>query len=593
MKKKFVIKKYRFAFILISIVLVFSVILVRLFNIMVVKGPKYKAEAQENQKSEVKVSAKRGRILDRHSNELALSFDVYQIDLDLETIRQTFKDKKTTSLELSNKLGVILDMKSEGVNKILNTTLPNGQPARFAILKRQVEKAQIDKIKALEFRGIVISPDTKRYYANGNFLSSVLGYVSSDAKGVSGVELSYNKELSGTDGSIVYERDVKNNQLPYLTPEYVKPISGKDVVLTIDETVQEYVEKAAQKALKDNKAKAVNIVVMNPNNGEILAMSSKPSLDLNNASNASSNSKEVQKLWKNASVQDNFEPGSIFKVITAAAAIENNVGVNDEYTCSGEIKFGSVVIHCWDLNGHGKESFVDIIKNSCNVGFAQLGLKIGKEKLFAFSKKMGFADKTGIDLPGEAAGVLRNPAQINDVDLSSLAFGQGVAVTQVQFMAAFNAISNGGTWIRPHIMKNIVHVDDNNKIVTDSKYDDYGKKTVFDTTQAGVLRQDLIKVVTEGVGQNAFVKGLDIAGKTGTAQMTDPAIGKYAVGKYMSSFVGMAPAGNPKITILVTVNEPDSLNYYAGDVSAPVARDLFNEIFNYMSLKGEESLLDP
>lgn len=591
MKKKIFIKKRRIIGILILICTLFLALVGRLFYLMAVVSPKYKAIAEEQQKSELQINAKRGRILDRNENELAVSMDVYRIDLDLKSIRQTLTNNTMTSDDLANKLASILNMKPDGVNKILNTTLPNGLPASSAVLKRQVEKSQIDKIKALNIRGIIVSADTKRYYTNGNFLSSVLGYVNSDGNGVSGIELSYNKELSGTSGNMIYEKDVYNNPLPYENPEYVQPIDGKDVVLTIDETIQDYVEKAAQEALEDNKAKAVNIIVMNPKNGEILAMTSKPSLDLNNPSNISSNSKDVQKLWKNASVQDNFEPGSIFKVITAASALENNIGLEDTYIDDGSIKIGNIVIHCWNLDGHGKQNFVDIIKNSCNVGFVQLGLNLGKDKLIVFAQKMGFGEKTGIDLPGESSGILRNPSKTNDVDLATLAFGQGVGVTQVQYIAAFNAIANGGTWVRPHVMKDIVHFDDKNKMIVDKSYSDYGKKNVFDANLASTLRQNLIKVVTEGVAQNAFLQGLDIAGKTGTAQVADPTTGKYAPGKYMSSFAGMAPAGNPKITLLVSVDEPEGSNYYAGEVSAPVARELFEQIFNYISIKGEVNVL--
>lgn len=583
--------KHRFMVIFIFLFLIFFSLVGRLFYIMAVTADKYKSKAYEQQKSEIKINAKRGRILDRSNNELAISVNVYQIDLDLITLKDTLKNKNMTFDELADKLVPIVNMKKEDIIKVFNTTLPSGLPASSAILKRQVEKAEVDKIKALNIRGIVISPDTKRYYANSNFLSNVLGRINYQGKGISGVELSYDKELSGVPGTLTYEKDVKNNQLPYEDQQYVKPVDGKDVILTIDETIQDYVEKAAEKALVDNKAKAVNIMVMNPKNGEILAMTSKPSYDPSKPQKDSEGSKGASNIWKNPSVQDTFEPGSIFKVITAAAALENNIGVNDGYTCGGSIKIGTTVIHCWNLDGHGNESFVDIIKNSCNVGFAQLGGKLGKDKLLAFAQKMGFGQKTGIDLPGESPGILRKPDQVNAVDLASIAFGQGLGVTQVQYMAAFNAIANGGTWVKPHVMKSIAHLDDNNKMAVDKEFSDYNKKKVFDTNLAASLRGDLEKVVTEGVGKNAFAEGLNIGGKTGTAQVADPATGRYAPGVYMSSFAGMAPISDPKITILVSVDEPDSSNYYAGDVSAPVARELFKQIFNYMAIKGEENVV--
>jgi len=584
----------RSSFLVVGLLLsaVFVALLGRMFYLMVIIGPEYKALAVEQQTTKIEINASRGRILDRNYNELAINEDIYRIDLDLKTLRQSLSGSKMTISQLADKLSTILNMKSEDILKVLNTTLPDGLPANSALLKRQIEKPVVDQIKALNIRGFVVSADAKRNYPNGNFVSSVIGLVNNGGNGVSGVELSYDKVLSGTSGSETYEKDAKNNQLPYESPKYTQPVEGKDVVLTIDSTIQQYAEQAAQKALDDNKAKAVNIIVMNPKNGEILAMANKPSIDNNNASSISSSSKEAELLWKNPSVQDNFEPGSIFKVITAASALENNIGINDTYSCKGSINVDGQIIHCWDLNGHGIESFGDIIKNSCNVGFAQLGSKLGKEKLVATAKKMGFGQKTGIDLPGESSGSLRSTALINNVDLAELSFGQGVAVNQVQYMAAFNAIADGGVWIRPHVMKDIAHVDDTSNEVVDSGYANYGKKTVYNAELASQLRQYLLKVVTEGAGKNAFAPGLDIAGKTGTAQVADPATGKYAPGKYMSSFAGMAPVSDPKITVLVSVDEPSGSSYYAGDVSAPVAKVLFQEIFNYMALKGEKNVLN-
>lgn len=589
-KKKSKIK-FRFMFIFFLISALFLGLAGRLFYLMVVISPKFKALAVEQQKSEITINAKRGRILDRNGSELALSGTLYQIDLDLKTLRQTISDNGTTFEELAGKLAPILNMKVEDINKIFNTKLPSGLPASYAVLKRQVDKPQMEKIKALKILGIVIASDTKRFYTSENYLSSVLGYVNGEGKGISGVELMYNKELSGTAGTYAYERDMKDNPLPE-DSQYNKPIDGKDVVLTIDEVIQQYVEDAAQKALNDNKAKAVNILVMNPKNGEILAMANKSADDPGSASNSTSSSQAIQKLWRNASVQDTFEPGSIFKVITAGCAIESNIGLNDTYIDNGVISVDKTPLHCWYLPGHGKESFVDIIKNSCNVGFVQLGAKLGKDRILNFATKMGFGQKTGIDLPGESAGILRKANQINNVDLATLSFGQGLATTQVQYMAAFNAIANDGTWIKPHVMKNIAHLDDKENLVIDRSFSDFNKKNILSQDLTANLKQDLLKVVTEGVGANAFVQGLDIAGKTGTAQVADPSTGKYIPGKYMSSFAGMAPVGDPKITLLVSIDQPGGENYYAGQVSAPVAKGLFQEIFDYLTFKGEKNILD-
>ncbi len=584
-------RKKRLAFICMLFTFIFLLIVGRLIYLMSVESSDLKVMAEDQRTTKIQISAKRGSILDRNFNELAINEGIYRVDLDLKTLRTTLEDSNMNFEQLADKLSPILDMKTETILKILNTTTPKGLPANSALLKRQVEKSVVDKVKALKIRGIVVSSDTKRYYNNGDFLTSVLGMVNNEGKGASGVELSYDKELSGIPGWISYEKDAKNNQLPYETQKITEPVDGKDVVLSIDSNIQQFAEKAAEKAYVDNKAVAVNIIVMNPKNGEILAMANKPSLDLNTA-NKVTKPEEVQMLWKNPSVQDNFEPGSIFKVVTAASALEYGVGLNDTYSCNGSIKVDGTVMHCWDLNGHGTETFIDIIKNSCNPGFAELGQKLGKEKLLATANKLGFGQKTGIDLPGESSGLLRSASKINRVDLAALSFGQGLAVNQVQYMAAFNAIANGGTWIRPHIMKQVMHTDGSNNQVVDKTYNDFGKKTVYNSQLSATLRQDLIKVVTEGAGKNAFVEGLDIAGKTGTAQIADPATGRYAEGKYMSSFVGMAPASDPKITLLVTINQPGGSKYYAGEVSAPVAKELFQEIFNYMAFKGENKVLN-
>ena len=349
MKRKKFVKKGKFIFAGVLLIIIFIGLLGRSGYIMVIKGSEYKSMAVEQQTTTIPISAKRGEILDRNSNELAINEDIYRVDLDLKTLRQTLSDRKMSFVQLADKLSSVLNMKSKDILKILNTKLPNGLPANAALLKRQVEKPVMTRIKALNIKGIIISPDTKMYYVNGNFMTSVLGLVNFQGQGTSGVELSYDKELSGTPGSMTYEKDEKNNQLPYESPKYTQPIDGKNVILTIDSVIQEFVEQAAEKALEDNKAKGVNIIVMNPQNGEILAMANKPSVDLNNASSVSGNSKDAEMLWKNSSIQDNFEPGSIFKVITAACALENNIGLNDTYICDGSIKIYGTNIHCWDM----------------------------------------------------------------------------------------------------------------------------------------------------------------------------------------------------------------------------------------------------
>lgn len=560
----------------------------RLFYIMVTKSGVYKEDALKQQTDVIQIAAKRGDILDRNGNVLATSLDAYRVDADMTTLLQSIKGKMTSD-ELTQKIAAALNMPQDKVTKILfpNTQTPNNYP----IIARQIDKTEADKIKALNILGLIVSPDTKRFYENGEFLSGVLGATDLDGNGVLGVELTYNKELSGIPGKMIYQKDVENNQLPYEDPQYIPPANGKNLYLTIDEKIQQFAEVAAQKALTENKAKSVTITVMNPNNGEVLAMVNKPDFNPNNPYGSGNlTTDQIVSSWKNTAVQNTFEPGSIFKVITAYAGLATNV-VNDNtlFYDPGYIMVDGVRINCWDLSGHGTEHFVDIIKNSCNVGFVELGQKIGEANLYKIEKLFGFGEKTGIDLPGEAVGTVRPPDKTTNVDLANNSFGQGISLTAVEYMAAFNAVANGGTWIRPHVMEKITHKDASGNQVVDEQYSDYGKKQILDPAIASRLRQYLVHVVSDptGVGYNANIPGYDIAGKTGTAQIMDPKTGAYSHSMYMASFAGMAPANNPRITLLVSVDQPDpSIQYYGSQVAAPVAKELFSEIFTYYKSEG-------
>lgn len=579
-----------FSFLFLTFCLLFS----RMFYIMVYQSPKLKSLAIDQWTSEVKIDAKRGRILDRNGHELAVSANVYRVDLDMNTLRDTMKEKNLSLDQVAEKLAGALSMDKAEVSKTLSKTLPGGLPLGSATLKRRIEKDAADKIRELNLNGVLVSADTKRYYPNNNFLAHVLGHTNSDGNGLTGVELYYNKELSGTPGVRIAETDRKSKELPYTISEYSKPVDGKDVVLTIDEMIQHFAEKAADQALKDNKAKAVSIIAMDPRNGEILAMVNKPDYNPNDPWIKDVSYAELQKSWRNRVVSDTFEPGSIFKVITATAALEEGVvAESDKFTCTGSFTIGNKIIHCWKTSGHGEQNFIEILKNSCNAGFAAVGKKVGKENLYKYIKKFGLGEKTGIDLPGEAKGIIKKPENISEIDLATISFGQANTVSGIQFLTAFNAIANGGSLITPHVMKEIAHYDENKNVeITDQKFDISGNnsKKVLDSDKLAQLRGYLEKVVSEGGGKKAFIEGYHIAGKTGTAQKAG--VGGYQQGKYVASFVGMAPANDPKVTLFVSIDEPDPSNYYAGQISAPVAQQVFNDIFNYLAMKSDASSSD-
>nr|WP_050607656.1 stage V sporulation protein D [Clostridium niameyense] len=584
-RDKVIIRK-RMVLIFCLLLLLFTGLVGRLLYIMINQSPDLKKKAIAQWTSEVKIDAKRGRILDRNGNELAVSANVYRVDLDMNTLRDTMKEKRLSKKYVAEKLSACLDMDNKEVEKVLNKKLPNGLPLASATLKRRIEKDKADKVRALNLRGVLVSSDTKRYYPNNNFLAHVLGHTNSDGKGLTGIELYYNSILSGKPGIRIAETDRKSKELPYTISEFTKPEEGKDVILTIDEMIQHFSEKAAEQALKDNAAKAVTVMVMDPKTGEILALVNKPDYNPNDPWEEGKSYAELQQKWRNRAVNDTFEPGSIFKVITASTALEENaVTSEDKFTCSGEITIGKRVIHCWKHGGHGTQAFMDILKNSCNVGFAQLGQKIGKENLNKYIQKFGFGKKTGIDLPGEASGIIKKTKDITDIDLATISFGQANTVSVMQYMQAFNTVANGGNLIKPHLMKEIGHFDENsNKEVAEKKNDIKGEQ-ILTKEKTDRLRSYLEKVVAEGGGKKAFIEGYHIGGKTGTAQKAGK--GGYMPGKYVSSFAGMAPANNPRITVFVSIDEPNPSNYYAGQIAAPAAQGLFNDIFNYLALKSD------
>jgi stage V sporulation protein D (sporulation-specific penicillin-binding protein) len=592
-----------------ALTFVFAILIIRLSYIMIVKRADYAARAEEQWTSEVKIDAVRGKILDRNGKELAVSANVYRIDFDLNSIRSYLSrdltklsskeidqmksigiaiagKKNLTNDDIAPLIATALDLDASKVKDKLETKLPSGANAGSAILVRRIEKDQADKVKALNISGILVSPDTKRYYPNNNFLAHVLGSTNVDGKGLTGVELKYNSYLSGVPGMKIAELDKNNRDLPYTISQFTSPVNGKDVTLTIDENIQYFAEKAAKQAYDDTKAKAVSILVMDPKTGEVLAMVNKPDFDPNNpyegaeSFDGANSSEKLQKMWRNRLVNDTFEPGSIFKVVTAITGLEENVVNKDtQFIDNGSISVGGINPKCWKAGGHGLQNFPEIIQNSCNVAFVQLGQMIGKEKLCEYIDKFGFGKTSGIDLPGEAKGIVKPVDKVSEADLATISFGQTNTVNSVQYMTAFNAIANGGTLIQPHVMKEVTHDDENKVSIVDETFKPK-TTTVASTEKTAELRTYLERVVTGGSATGTFMEGYHIGGKTGTAQKV--VNGRYQEGAYISSFVGMAPVSDPKVTVMITIDEPSNGVYYAAQVAVPPAKTLFTDIFNYL-----------
>ncbi|MCB2293862.1 penicillin-binding protein 2 [Clostridium algoriphilum] len=564
--------------------LVFSALVGRLLYLMALNGSKYKALALQQQTKSIEVAPKRGVIVDRNGLDLALSMNVYRVDADLSVLKKYLVDKKIPQGQASEKLSKIFNVKKSEIEKILNTDNGKGKPLQFVSFKRNVEKEVVDSIKDLKYKGIIISSDVARIYPNDSFLSHVIGHTNSNGSGVNGVEMSYNDDLAGIPGVKVVELDRESNELPYTEAVTVKPIDGNNLTLTIDERIQELAERVAKETLTENGAKSVSITIMNPNDGEVLAMANAPDYNLSKPYVEGKTDKETQETWKNRAISNVFEPGSIFKVITAAAALQNNALTdNDRFVSDGSIKVGDRTLYSDNKENYGVETFSDIIKNSDNVGFVKLGQMIGKENLYNFVKKAGFGEKTDIDLTGEGTGLVKSLKKITPIDLATMSYGQGVAVTQVQYIAAFNAVANGGTWIKPHVMKEVSH-NVNGKKVIDKQFNDFNKKAIMDKEKAAQLRTYLERVVEEGTAIGTYMDGYHIAGKTGTANKVNSTNGGYESGKYISSFVGMAPASNPKVSLIVTIEEPNSAKYYAAQTAVPAANKLFSELFPIMKM---------
>ncbi|WP_096516552.1 stage V sporulation protein D [Clostridium perfringens] len=575
---------------LLAIVILFLVLVGRLLYISIFRSKDYKAMAEEQWTNEIQIDARRGRILDRNNRELAVTANVFRVDLDLITLRKYIDKKETDNIEVAKLLAEALEMDEEKVLSRIELTYPSGNPANSATLIRRVEKEKADKVKELDINGVIVSEDTKRYYPNGDFLSHTLGTTNADGEGLSGLELYYNEELMGIPGVRVSEVSGNSASNPYSETSFTPPVDGKDMTLTIDENIQYFVEKVAEDALKKHNADSVSIAVMNPNNGEILGMVNKPGFNPNNpyegseAFNGKDESAKLQNMWRNTIVSDSFEPGSIFKIITSIAAIEENIAGKDEvYYCDGSLNVAGRNIKCWKPGGHGVQNFNQTLENSCNVAFMEMGAKLGAEKLNEYIKLFGFGTQSGIDLPGEATGIVKNVEDINAVDLATISFGQTNTMNGIQFMTALNAVANGGDLIQPHIMKELSHKDGNGTKIIDEVFVPKIQENIVDEKSTMRVKEALESTVSKGSSKDAAIEGIKVAGKTGTAEKVDPETGTYGAG-YIASFAGFAPYDNPQVSLIVIIDNPKNGEHFGGIVAAPFAGELFNNIFNYISL---------
>lgn len=563
---------------------VIGLLLVKMLYLTVIKGPELAEKAETQWKSEMNLTAMRGNIVDRNGSILVTSTNVYRIEVDMDTLKTYIEDEKTTVEKVSSDLAEALGASYDDIYGKLSD-----EENKFIILSKGLEKDVIDKVKSLEIRGLVYYDEIERYYPNGNYLSQVLGIINSEGVGLTGLELQYDDYLSGLSGIRIGGVDAYSNDLPFVSGKQTNAINGKDIVTTIDENLQYYAELVANEGLETYKAKRVSITIMNPNNGEILAMASTPGYDPNDPYEGYENfegdteNDKIQNMLRNSIVSDTYEPGSTFKIITMAAAMEEGLIHDDDvFVCNGSKKFGDVHVHCWNLSGHGEQTAAEILKNSCNVGFMELGARLGAEKLNEYIKKLGFGNITGIDLPGEAEGIVKSTNSISDIDLATIVFGQTNTLNALQLLTAVNAVANGGNLIQPHIVKEITHKDSNGNTIVDKTIEGKTTENVLSEKTCATLREYLERTATQDEGAGTFVQGYDIGGKTGTAEKVDRETGTYSADKYIASMVAMTPVDDPQLTVYIAVDEPSTGVYYGGQVAAPLMKKLFSYIFAYI-----------
>ena len=563
---------------------VIGLLLVKMLYLTVIKGPELAEKAETQWKSEMNLTAMRGNIVDRNGSILVTSTNVYRIEVDMDTLKTYIEDEKTTVEKVSSDLAEALGASYDDIYGKLSD-----EENKFIILSKGLEKDVIDKVKSLEIRGLVYYDEIERYYPNGNYLSQVLGIINSEGVGLTGLELQYDDYLSGLSGIRIGGVDAYSNDLPFVSGKQTNAINGKDIVTTIDENLQYYAELVANEGLETYKAKRVSITIMNPNNGEILAMASTPGYDPNDPYEGYENfegdteNDKIQNMWRNSIVSDTYEPGSTFKIITMAAAMEEGLIHDDDvFVCNGSKTFGDVNVHCWNLSGHGEQTAAEILINSFNFRFMELGARLCAEKLNEYIKKLGFGSITEIDLPSEAEGIVKSTNSISDIDLATIAFGQTNTLNALQLLTAVNAVANGGNLIQPHIVKEITHKDSNGNTIVDKTIEGKTTENVLSEKTSATLREYLERTATQDAGAGTFVQGYDIGGKTGTAQKVDIETGSYSADKYIASMVAMTPVDDPQLTVYISVDEPSTGVYYGGQVASPLMKKLFSHIFAYI-----------
>lgn len=580
------LSKKRLVVVLIMACTIFFMLIFRTGYLQIVKGDWLTAKALDQQTRDIPIEPKRGTIYDKNMKELAVSVTKYTVWAKPVEVKDKEKSAK-----------VIAEMIGEEYDEVLK--LLKRKDMALVKVKRWIDDETAAKIRDSKLPGIWVAEDNQRYYPYGNFASYVLGHTSDDATGIAGIEMQYDKHLKGKPGRLIVSTDASGREIPHGMEKYYEPVQGNGLVLTIDEVIQHYTEKAVQKAYELNNAKRVTAIAIDPKTGDVLSMASKPDYDPNQSRTPiypyyeeeldSYSDKDKIKgyfsMWRNPAVSDTYEPGSTFKLITSSAAVEEGViKEGEKFTCTGSVTIGGRKIKCWrHYKPHGEQEFKQGVQNSCNPVFVELGQRLGVSKMYDYIEAFGFMDTTKLDLPGEAKGILYNEKNVGPVELATISFGQSISVTPMQLISAIGAIANDGKLMQPRVVKEMV---DNQGNVTETINPKVVRQVISEDT-SNKMMEIVESVVSEGSGKAAYIPGYRIGGKTGTAQKVID--GKYAQGKYICSFVGIAPSDDPEIVVLAIVDEPTGVSAFGSTTAGPIVKEIMNDSLKYLGVEPKYS----
>lgn len=542
---------------------------VRLGKLMLADSGYYAKLAEDLHERERPIKAARGRILDRNGEVLADNHTVCTISV----IHSQITDPERVVEVLTKELGLDKETVQKKVGKV----------SSMEWIQKNVEKEVGDRIRSYGLAGVKVDEDYRRYYPYGSMASKVLGFTGGDNQGIIGLEVEYESILEGIPGEILALTDARGIELTGVGESRRDPVAGKDLVISLDYNIQQYAEQAARQVMEKKQADSVSILIMNPKNGEIYAMTNMPEFDLNEPftllpeyTGITEKQDALNQMWRNGCINDTYEPGSTFKIITASAGLEEGVvTLDDTFSCPGYRIVEDRRIRCHKVGGHGAETFLQATRNSCNPVFIDVGLRLGVDRYFSYFHQFGLSKKTGIDLPGEAATIMHKKENVGQVELATISFGQSFQITPVQLIATVSSLINGGTRVTPHF--GLQARDASGALTQIFSYPD-GERIVSEQTSA-TLRHALEQVVDGGSGKNAYIKGYRIGGKTATSE-TLP----RSANKYISSFIGFAPADDPQVIALCVINNPQGL-YYGGLIAAPVVKGIFENILPYLGIE--------